>query len=203
MKVGILGGTFDPVHNGHIRIAEEVMSCLDLAKVVFAPAGKPWLKGDSPVTSVEHRVEMVRLAIAGRTGFELSLVDVERPGPSFTVDTIEDLRAQLGEETELYFIIGQDNLFQLPQWKDAARLVKLCRIVAVPRPGYEMPDLKRLNKLISGISQSLIMLDRPEIDISATDIKERVAQGLSIRSLVPDAVAEYIKRQGLYLEGKC
>ena len=201
MKVGVLGGTFDPIHSGHLKIAEEVMAVLRLAKVIFVPAGQPWLKADSPITPVKHRVEMVRLAIAGRAAFELSLVDIERPGPSFTIDTVEDLRKRLGDEAELYFIVGRDSLAQMPQWKDAGRLVKMCRLVVVPRPGWEMPDLEKLEELIPGISQSLISLDKPEIDISATDVRRRAAEGLSLRGLVPEAVADYIKRHKLYLKG--
>lgn len=202
MKVGVLGGTFDPVHNGHITMAEEVMAALRLDRVIFVPAGQPWLKADSPITPVKHRAEMVRLAIAGRAGFELSLVEVERPGPSFTIDTIDDLRKQLGDEAELYFIIGWDSLAQMPQWKDVGRLVKLCRMVSVPRPGWEMPDLRKLEELIPGISQSLILLDKPVIDISATDIRRRVAGDLSLRGLVPEAVADYIRQHKLYLTGE-
>lgn len=199
MRVGILGGTFDPVHTGHIRVAEEVMSRLGLGKVIFVPAGQPWLKAGGPIAPAKHRVQMVRLAIAGRPGFELSLVEIERPGPSYTIDTIQDLRAQLGEEVELFFILGCDNLAQLHKWKDAVRLISLCRLVAVPRPGCEMPELKKLEEALPGISASVIALDKPEIDISATEIRKRAEHGLSVRGLVPDAVADYIRQHKLYI----
>lgn len=200
MKVGILGGTFDPIHNAHIRVAEEVMSRLGLAKVIFVPAGQPWQKSGEAITSAEHRAEMVRLAIAGKPKFELSAVEIERAGPTYTIDTIEDLQAQLGKETEIFFILGCDNLAQLHRWKDADRLIRSCRLVAVPRPGCEMPELDKLEEALHGISASVIALDKPEIDISATEVRKRAEQGLSIRGLVPDAVADYIKQHKLYLK---
>ena len=199
MNIGILGGTFDPVHNGHIKVAEIVKAHLDLAKVVFMPAGQPWLKSASPVSPAEYRVEMVRLAIAGCPGFELSLLEINRPGPSYTVDTIEEFRDKNSDGNELFFILGQDSLSQLPRWKEPNRIIELCRLAAVPRPGCQLPDLKQLEKLIPGLSSRLVLLDKPEIDISATQIRKRVAEGLSIRGLVPEAVAEYIKRHKLYV----
>ncbi len=199
MKIGILGGTFDPVHNGHIKVAEAVMAQLDLAKVIFVPAGQPWLKSDSPVSPAKHRVEMVRLAIADCSGFELSLIEINRPGPSYTVDTIEELRAKPGSGNELFFILGWDSLAQLPKWKEPSRLIEVCRLVAVPRPGYKSPDLNQMETLIPGLLSRLIIQDKPEIDVSATQIRRRVAEGLSIRDLVPMPVAEYIKQHRLYL----
>ena len=199
MKIGILGGTFDPVHNGHIKVAEAVKTQLDLAKVVFMPAGQPWLKSDSPVSPAQHRAEMVRLAIAGRLGFELSLLEINRPGPSYTVDTIEEFRNKNGDGNELFFILGRDSLSQLPRWKEPSRLIELCRLVAVPRPGSKLPDLKELETLIPGLSSRLVLLDKPEVDVSATQIRKRVAEGLPIRGLVPEPVAVYIKQHKLYV----
>ncbi len=198
MKIGILGGTFDPVHNGHLKVAEEVRSQLDLAKVLFVPAGQPWLKSDSLVSPAKHRVEMVRLAITGYYGFELSLMEINRPGLSYTVDTIEELRDKNGAGNELFFILGWDSLSQLPRWKEPTRIIELCCLVAVPRPGYKAPDIKRLEMLIPGLSSRLILTDKPEIDISATQIRRRVAEGLSITDLVPEAVAGYIKQHRMY-----
>ena len=198
MKIGILGGTFDPVHNGHIKVAEAVKTQLDLAKVVFVPAGQPWLKSASPVSMAEHRVEMVRLAIVGRPSFELSLLEINRTGPSYTVDTIKEFRDKHGTGSEIFFILGQDSLSQLPRWKEPKRIIELCRLVAVPRPGSKPSDLKELETLIPGLSSRLVLLDKPEIDVSATQIRRRVAEGLSIRGLVPTTVADYIKSHKLY-----
>ena len=198
MKIGVLGGTFDPIHQGHLVIAEEVVTRLNLAEILFVPAGQPWLKMDYPISAAEHRVQMVRLAIAGKPGFKLSTMEIERAGPTYTVDTIVQLQAQLGAGTELFFILGWDNLNELPQWREPARLVKLCHLVAVPRPNYPLPDLNSLEAAIPGLTSSTIILDTPEIDISASEIRQQVAQGLPISHLVPAPVNRYIREHRLY-----
>jgi len=198
MKIGVLGGTFDPIHQGHLVIAEEVVTRLNLAEILFVPAGQPWLKMDYPVSAAEHRVQMVRLAIAGKPGFKLSTMEIERAGPTYTVDTIAQLQAQLGAGAELFFILGWDNLNELPQWREPARLVKLCHLVAVPRPNYPLPGLNSLEAVIPGLTSSTIILDTPEIDISASEIRQQVAQGLSISHLVPEQVDKYIREHRLY-----
>jgi len=198
MKIGVLGGTFDPIHQGHLVIAEEAISRLNLAEILFVPAGQPWLKTDYPISAAEHRVQMVRLAIAGKPGFKLSTMEIERAGPTYTVDTIAQLQAQLGSGTELFFIIGWDNLNELPQWRGPARLVELCHLVAVPRPNYPLPDLDSLEAVIPGLTSSVIILNTPEIDISASEIRNRVAQGLSISHLVPEPVDSYVREHRLY-----
>lgn len=199
MKTGILGGTFDPVHNGHIKAAEAVKKRLGLQNVIFVPAGKPWMKSDRPITPVEHRVEMVRLAIAGHPDFELSLSEVNRPGSTYTVQTIREFRRKFGEGAEIYFIIGRDGLWHLPQWRSVGQLIKLCRIAVVPRPGFSLPDMDAMEKQIPGLSASVVLLDKPEIDVSATDIRRKVAQGLPWKTSVPAPVAEYIKANSLYV----
>jgi len=198
MKIGVLGGTFDPVHMGHLIIAEEVRARLDLAEVLFVPAGQPWLKLNNAISPAEHRVAMIRLAIADEPSFKLSTTEVERPGPSYTVDTIAELSRQIGAGDKLFFILGWDNLNQLPQWHEPSRLVKLCRLVPVPRVGCPSPDLDSLEAAIPGLSQSIIMLDTPQIEISSSEIRDRVARGLSIHQLVPEAVERYIKEHRLY-----
>ncbi len=199
MNIGVLGGTFDPVHIGHLVLAEEVRTRLNLTEILFVPAGQPWLKVDSPISPAEHRVEMVRLAIADKPYFKLSTMEIERAGPTYTVDTIAELKAQLGIGDELFFILGWDNLAKLPQWTQPSRLITMCRLVAVPRPDYPLPDLKALEADIPGLSQRVTLMDKPEIDISASAIRERVAQGLSIRHLIPEPVERYIKEHKLYL----
>ena len=199
MNIGVMGGTFDPIHKGHIMVAEEARAQLSLAEVLFVPAGKPWLKEDSSILVVEHRVQMVRLAIADRPYFKLSTIEVNRDGPTYSVDTLAELRGQVSAEDGLFFILGWDSLEQLPRWRQPSWLIKMCYLVAVPRPGYSFPDLSSLEAVIPGLSRRLTLLDRPEVDISATDIKNRVAQGLSIRHLVPEPVIEYIRQHELYL----
>lgn len=201
MKIGVLGGTFDPIHRGHLAIAEESRARLELAEVYFVPASQTPMKEGSSILPAEHRVSMVRLAIADYPYFKLSTIEIDRPGISYTVDTIAQLREKLGAENELFFIIGWDSLAQLPRWREPERIIKMCRLVAVPRPGYSPPDRKSLEAAIPGLSQRLTVLDKPEIDISATEIRERAARGLSISHLVPEPVVEYIKKQKLYLRG--
>jgi len=200
MKTGVFGGTFDPVHNGHLAVAEEVREGLGLAEVLFVPAGQPWLDKAGPVSPAEHRLQMVSLAIADKPYFKLSTIEIERPGSTYTVDTMADLQVRLGGD-KLFFILGWGSLAGLPRWKEPSRIIGLCRLVAVPRPGYPRPDLKSLEAKIPGLSQNVILLDTPEIDISASEIRERVAQGLPISQLVPEAVERYIKEHRLYTGG--
>ncbi|MBA7692772.1 Nicotinate-nucleotide adenylyltransferase [subsurface metagenome] len=199
MNIGVLGGTFDPIHLGHLVVAEEMRVRLGLAEILFVPAGQPWLKVNSPILAAEHRVQMLCLALVGKPYFKLSTMEIERAGPSYTVDTIAELQGQLGAEDKLFFILGWDNLAQLPQWREPSRLVKMCQLVAVPRVGYPAPDLDSLEAAIPGLSQATILLDTPHIDITASAIRDRVAQGLSIRHLVPEPVERYIKEHGLYI----
>jgi len=199
MNIGILGGTFDPIQLAHLAVAEEVRARLDLAEIIFVPTGQPWLKANSPVAVAEHRVQMVRLAIADKPYFKLSTVEIDRAGPSYSVDTIAELQGQLGAGDELFFILGWDSLAELPLWHEPSRLIQMCRLVAVPRPGYSVPDLKKLEAKIPGLSQRVILMDKPEIDISATEIRNRVARGLSIHHLVPEPVERYIKQHSLYV----
>ena len=199
MNIGVLGGTFDPIHRGHMVVAEETRARLNLAEVLFVPAAQPWLKAGSPILAAEHRVQMVRLAIADEPCFKLSTVEIDRAGPSYTVDTMAELQAKFGAGAELFFILGWDNLVQLHRWKELSRLITMCRLVAVPRPGYLLPDLNSLEAAVPGLLRRLIVLDKPAVDISATEIRKRVAQGLSIHHLVPEPVDEYIKKHKLYL----
>jgi nicotinate-nucleotide adenylyltransferase len=201
MKVGVLGGTFDPIHLGHLRVAEEVSASLNLGEVIFMPAGQPWLKENNLISPAEHRLEMVRLALAGNPHFRLSTMEIDRPGPTYTVDTMAELRRQLGEGQELFFILGWDNLAQLPRWHEPSRLVKICRLVVVPRVDYPPPDLTSLDAAIPGLSQRVILLDAPRIDINASEIRRMAGEGLSIHHLVPEAVERYIKEHGLYAKG--
>jgi len=198
MNVGVLGGTFDPVHNGHLEVAEEARKKLNLETVIFMPAGQPWMKSDREITPARHRLRMLELALAEKPYFKISVMEIEREGPTFTIDTINELKGQLRPEDEVFFIMGQESLVQLPRWHDASRLIHLCYFVVAPRPGSPKPDLKALEKTLPGISQRVMLLDRPYVDVSGTDIRDRVERGLSIRHLVPELVNRYIKEQGLY-----
>lgn len=198
MKLGVLGGTFDPIHIGHLVLAEEVRVRLGLDEVLFVPAGNPWFKADVPITAVEHRLRMVRLAIKDKPHFKLSTMEVERPGRAYTVDTMAELRGTLDSGGELFFILGWDNLRGLPRWREPERLITLCRLVAVPRVGEQAPDQNTLETAIPGLSKRVIMLDKPQIAVSASLVRERVAAGRSISHLVPQAVERYIGEHKLY-----
>ena len=199
MNIGVLGGTFDPVHNGHLLVAEEAKTRLNLSVVIFVPAGQPCLKVDRPITPAEHRLQMLCLAIADKPDFKLSKMEIERAGPSYTVDTMNELKGQLAAEDKLFFILGWDNLVQLPRWHEPSRLVKMCHLVAVPRVGYPTPALDSLEAAIPGLSHSTILLDTTQIDISSSEIRDRVAHGLSVHHLVPEPVERHIKQHKLYI----
>ena len=198
VNIGVLGGTFDPVHLGHLIIAEEVREQLKLDKVLFVPSGHPWLKEERIITPAEHRVSMLRLALASNPRFQISMVDVERGGPSYTVDTLADLRRQFGESASFFFILGWDSLRDLHLWKDPARIIQQCRLVAVGRPGSAKPRLSALEMALPGISNNVLLLPKPLIGISSSEVRQRVSKGLSIKYLVPEAVETYSREKGLY-----
>ncbi|MGD9118702.1 MAG: nicotinate-nucleotide adenylyltransferase [Dehalococcoidia bacterium] len=200
MNIGVLGGTFDPIHIGHLEVAEEAVARLDLPRILFIPAGQPWLKlnNANAVSPVQHRLEMVRLGISGYPRFKLSALEIERSGPTYSVDTIAQLHSGLSKGDEIFFILGWDNLMQLPKWHQPERLIEMCRLVAVPRVDFPLPDLSALEKELPGITQRVILFDRPRIDINASEIRKRAAEGKSISEFVPKAVESYIKEHGLY-----
>jgi nicotinate-nucleotide adenylyltransferase len=196
VNIGVLGGTFDPIHMGHLVVAEEARIKLGFSEVLFVPAGQPWLKLDRSITSAVHRVEMVRRAIADNPHFKLSTLEVERAGPSYTVDTLTMLQKQLGSEVSLFFILGRDTLAELPLWKEPKKLVQLCRLVVAPRLGSK--DLRHLKTEVPALLDKVIQLDMPVIGISSSEIRQRIAQGLPIRYLVPPEVEEYITEHKMY-----
>ena len=198
MDIGVMGGTFDPIHRGHLIIAEEARQRLGLILIIFAPAGKPWLKADRKITMATHRVKMIELASAANHHFELSTVEVERPGPSYTVDTLATLQQKLCPNARLFFLLGWDSLADLPKWREPYRLVTMCHLVAFTRTGIDRPDLDVLEASVPGAAGSVIFLDITPVDISSSNVRERVAQRLSIHQLVPDDVERYILEQKLY-----
>jgi len=197
VNVGVFGGTFDPVHIGHLIIAEEARVRLKLSVVLFVPAGQPWLKVDHAITPVLDRVEMLRRSIANNPCFKLSTIEVDRPGPSYTVDTIASLRDELGAQS-FFFILGSDSLGGLPSWKQPGRLVQLCQLVVVPRLGVNPPDLSAFASSVPGLMDRVTWLDAPVIGVSSSEIRGRVARGLPIRYLVPEEVGKYIVERRLY-----
>lgn len=196
--VGILGGTFDPLHLAHLIIAEEARAHLGLCEVVFVPAGDPYHRGRQPVADAMSRLAMVRLGVASNPAFRVATVDLEREGPSYSVDTVQDLQRQVGEDHPLFFILGWDSLRELHSWHRPDLLAELCQIVAVRRPGPAEMDWNALERLVPEAPERIIQLDTPLIGISATEVRRRVAEGISIRYWVPDPVAAYIAEHHLY-----
>jgi nicotinate-nucleotide adenylyltransferase len=198
VRVGVFGGTFDPIHMGHLAVAKSIQTTLNLDKVVFVPAGQPWMKAGTPVVPVKDRVAMVRLAVARRKAFELSTIEADRPGPSYAVDTMDTLRRQLGTGSDLFFLLGSDALMDIAKWKEPQRLIRLCQLVAFARPGCQLLRMEALEAAVPGVSKRVIFVEVPQVDIRATDIRRRVAEGRSIQRLVPRAVERYILEHGLY-----
>ena len=197
MKVGILGGTFDPIHLGHLIAAEEARNVLALDEVLFIPAGNPWFKADWNITPAHHRVKMTEIATASNPCFKVSSIEVEHDGPSYTVDTLVSLREQLGAP-KFYLILGVDALRELYRWQEAARLFELTTIVGISRPGSDSFDLRELDNIAPGASEGAILVEGPEIGISGTDIRKRVAEGRSIKYQVPELVEAYLLENRLY-----
>ena len=213
MKWGLMGGTFDPIHLAHLRCAQDILEDYGLDRVVFIPSATPPLKHGPGISPYEHRERMVRLALEGNPAFAFSDVENRREGRSYTVDTIGYFRETFGEELEIFFILGQDAFADIRRWKDWRRLLTLCHFIVMSRPGWARGALRRAlppayasrfaydrkARGYRGPSGSLIAFAPvTALAIGATDIRERVKQGRSIRYLVPDAVREYIEKHGLY-----
>jgi nicotinate-nucleotide adenylyltransferase len=190
-RLGVMGGTFDPIHHGHLVSASEVASRFDLDEVVFVPTGQPWQKDAREVTTAEHRYLMAVIATASNPRFTVSRVDIDRPGPTYTVDTLHDLRAQRGADVELFFITGADALAQILTWKDAEELFSLAHFIGVTRPGHRLSG--------DGLPPDRVsLLEVPAMAISSTDCRDRVSRGEPVWYLVPDGVVQYVAKHRLY-----
>lgn len=204
-RVGVMGGTFDPIHVGHLAIAEEARDALGLERILFVPAGRPPHKPAGSVSAVEHRVAMVELAIADNAMFELSRIEVDRDGPSYTVDTVERLVRGEGEPGSRHLkptvILSAETFAELPGWHEPERLFEAARVAVVPREGYPAPDPGWLGATFPGRENRVDYLEGPRLGLSSTAIRARVAAGRSIRYLVPAAVAAYIDSNQLYRAG--
>jgi nicotinate-nucleotide adenylyltransferase len=196
-RIGVLGGTFDPVHLGHLILAEEARDQLDLSAVHFVPAGDPPHKRGRRLAPVEDRLRMIELAIGSNDRFRASRADADRPGPHYTLDMVHILQAQLPPGGELYFLMGYDSLAELPTWHRARELVAACHLVALTR--HDVPlDWAYLESQLPGVRERVTLLDMPELEIASHQIQARVRDGRSIRYLVADAVCSYIADHGLY-----
>ncbi|MCX7598823.1 MAG: nicotinate-nucleotide adenylyltransferase [Armatimonadetes bacterium] len=195
-RLGLMGGTFDPIHVGHLVVAEEARTRFDLERVIFVPNNQPPHKKAYQVAQAEHRYAMCLLATASNPFFEVSREELERPGPSYTIDTIRAFRARLGSEVELYFITGADAVLEIMTWREPEAILAEAHVVAVHRPGF---DLQRLSAAIGPEQGARILtMPMPGLEISSTDLRRRVAAGESIRYLTPEAVVDYIYKTGLY-----
>lgn len=198
-KIGILGGTFNPIHFGHLLLAESARDQLQLDKVLFIPTGTNPYKRDIEDVGVEHRYNMTKLAIASNPYFEISKMEMEREGVTYTVDTLKELD-EIYENTDFYFISGADIIFQIHQWKDAKIVLKKLRIVTTFRPGYDGKCLtKRIIELNENYGANITNLDTLEIDVSSSEIRSRLKKGHSIRYLLPQSVLKYIYENNLYV----
>jgi len=198
-RIGISGGTFDPIHYGHLIIAEEIRESLSLDKIVFIPVGLTPHKKVGHVTEACHRYNMVCEAISTNPFFEVSRIEMDREGYTYTIDTLRQLKEIYGDDTELFFIIGADVLFDLATWKDYEQVFSMCDFVAVSRPGYKRSEIAReVKRLEKKFNARIHLADARLIEISSTLIRENVKKGKSIKYLVPEAVERYIYEKGLY-----
>lgn len=201
IKIGVMGGTFDPIHYGHLAAAEAARVEFGLRKVIFMPAGNPphkWLK---EISDAEHRYRMTALAISSNSGFEVSRLEVDKSGISYTFDTMKQLKKTYGEASDIYFIIGADTVMELLTWHKIGELLTLCKFITVTRPGFNNREMEQMIEEISSkYNEEIICLEVPLLEISSTDIRERVRDGRSVKYLLPEEVEAYIFENGLYKE---
>ncbi|MEE6310899.1 nicotinate-nucleotide adenylyltransferase [Plantactinospora veratri] len=190
-RIGIMGGTFDPIHHGHLVAASEVADRFELDEVVFVPTGQPWQKADEPVSSAEDRYLMTVIATASNPRFQVSRADIDRGGPTYTVDTLRDLHSEYGPKVQLFFITGADALEKILSWKDLDQMFELAHFIGVTRPGFVLSDAHLPADTVS-------LVEVPAMAISSTDCRARVAAGGPLWYLVPDGVVQYIAKRRLY-----
>ncbi len=203
-RIGLLGGSFNPIHHGHLIVARAVAERVDLDRVLVLPSAFPPHKASSTLIDAQQRAEMVRLAIEPDPLFEFSDFDLVREGPSYTIETITHFQKQLGKEAVLHWLIGGDWLEELPTWRQSGALIDACAIITAVRPGWTGFDWDAMAREVGAARADKLrrgVVETPLVDISSTDVRERVREGRSIRYLVPDAVAAYIERHGLYALG--
>ncbi|HVE99354.1 MAG TPA: nicotinate-nucleotide adenylyltransferase [Mycobacteriales bacterium] len=189
-RLGVMGGTFDPIHHGHLVCASEVASLFDLDEVVFIPTGMPWQKHEGGVSPAEHRYLMTVIATATNPQFSVSRLEIDRAGPTYTIDTLRALRAERGD-VDLFFITGADALSQILTWRDPAEMLALAHFVGATRPGYPLTGAELP-------TESVTLVEIPALAISSSDCRDRVRRGAPIWYLVPDSVVRYVEKHGLY-----
>ncbi|HVM32105.1 MAG TPA: nicotinate-nucleotide adenylyltransferase [bacterium] len=205
-SVALFGGTFNPIHYGHLALAEEVRTKFNLDKVVFVPSGTPPHKKQADLAEAKHRFLMTNLATVGNPCFEVSSFEIDKGGKSYSIDTVNHFREAYGDKVQLYFIVGADALLEIATWKNISELVKKCRFIVVPRPGYDLTKILNYHFLgsetyamASELLENVLVGETAMLDISATAIRKRVAEWKSIKYLVPEPVEQYIHHQKLYV----
>lgn len=193
-RLGVMGGTFDPVHHGHLLTAEEAAVQFGLDKVVFVPTGQPWMKEQLDVSGAEHRYLMTVIATASNPRFAVSRTEIDRVGPTYTVDTLRSLKEE-NARAELFFVTGADAMLEIFQWKDPAEILSMAHFIAATRPGY---DIAHFEAEAPTAHPNVSVMNIPALAISSTDIRQRVREGRPIRYLVPEGVKSYIEKAGLY-----
>ena len=201
VTLGVFGGTFDPPHLGHLAAAQDALERCGLQRVLFVPSERNPLKLDDEISPTEHRLAMTKLAIADDARYELSLADIGGDGPSFTVDLLERLRRE-HDGAELAFIGGMDILHELHRWREPLRVLELARLIAIARPGSQQIPPEAIDERLPGASRQITVVETPGVAISSTELRQRAAEGRSLRYLVPDSVAAYIAEHGLYGRGQ-
>jgi nicotinate-nucleotide adenylyltransferase len=191
-RLGIMGGTFDPIHYGHLVTAEEALHQFELDEVMFVPTGRPWMKEHDVVSPAEDRYLMTVIATASNPRFSVSRVEVDREGPTYAIDTLRTIKEDSG--ADLFFITGADAVLEIFQWKDRQELFEMAHFIAATRPGYDVSELEEHGTTNDGIT----VMSIPALAISSTDIRTRVARGRPIRYLVPEGVVSYVRKAGLY-----
>ncbi len=197
-RLGVMGGTFDPIHYGHLVTAEEALSQFSLDEVVFVPTGQPWMKAEREVSPAEDRYLMTVIATSSNPRFSVSRLEIERDGPTYTVETLRALRAEVGDGCELFFVTGADAMLEIFQWKAPDEVLEQAHFIAATRPGY---DIARFEQAAPTRHPNVSVMDIPALAISSSDIRRRVAAGQPIRYLVPEGVKTYIEKAALYAEG--
>ncbi|MBZ2175358.1 nicotinate-nucleotide adenylyltransferase [Schnuerera sp. xch1] len=198
LKIGIMGGTFDPIHNGHLILAEYSRISFNLNKILFIPTGNPPHKNSEDISPNRYRYDMTLLAISTNMNYYLSTIEIERKGVTYTIDTIKYLKSKF-EDAEFYFILGADSLYKIHKWKNYEELLSLCNFIVARRPNHNNKKLeKRKDDLNTKYNSSIHILEAPLIDISSTQIRERIRNGLSIKYLVPRSVEAYIEKNRIY-----
>jgi nicotinate-nucleotide adenylyltransferase len=195
-RIGVFGGTFDPIHFGHLAIAEEARVALGLTQVIFVPAARQPLKGLAP-QAADHRLAMVRLACADHPAFSVDDLELRRPPPSYTSDTLISLHERLGPAAELWFILGADAARDLPRWRHVEAIARLARLAIVGRPGHQL-DLATLQLVLPALADRIVLLEGPQLAISSSDLRHRLASGQPVRYQLPEPVRSFILSHQLY-----